>query len=83
MNNEKSRMINSLSMKKINIQRDVESRRNMAQAFSPVKGFETEVEPIKQENDAESEKKDGQADNAGAPTGKKPEKGRRTTQGNV
>jgi hypothetical protein len=70
-------------MKKINIQRDLESRRNMVQAVVPAVKIETVVEPIKAEEYAESEDVPGTAPDAGAPAGEKPKKRKRATEGDV
>ncbi|GAB6013567.1 hypothetical protein [Viscerimonas tarda] len=70
-------------MKKINIQRDIDSRRNMAKAVMPVMGIETEVKPVKEENDAESEVVHRATPDTGAPAGEKTKKRRRTSEGDI
>jgi hypothetical protein len=70
-------------MKKINIQRDIESRRNMVQTVIPTREFETIVEPIKEEDYAESENVQGAASDTGATACEKPKKRRRATEGDV
>jgi hypothetical protein len=71
-------------MRKINIQRDLESRRNMTQVTVPAKEFETTTtEAIKEEANAESETVPGDTDNTVAPSVKKPEKRKRTSGGDV
>jgi hypothetical protein len=69
---------------RINIQRDVESRKNIAQATQlPAKRIETIVEAIKTENNAESEINPGSEDNAESAPGEKPKKRKRTSAGDV
>jgi hypothetical protein len=51
--------------------------------ITPIRKQEIVVEPIKEENDAESEDVQGTADNAGAPASEKPKKRKRTTEGDV
>jgi hypothetical protein len=70
-------------MKKINIQKDVESRKRIAGQIQTVMREETQVEPEKDKDDAQSEEILSEENNQGAPTGEKTKKGRRTTKGNV
>jgi hypothetical protein len=74
-------------MKKVNIQRDLESRRNMAQATVPARVFETNIEVRNEEknevNDAESEAVPGNEDDTVATAGEKAKKRRRASAGNL
>jgi hypothetical protein len=71
-------------MKKVNIQRDLESRRNMIQAIAPAKVFEMSIETVKKEEDnAESETVPGNEDDTVATAGEKAKKRRRTSAGNL
>jgi hypothetical protein len=72
-------------MRKINIQRDLESRRNISQIMPPVREFETEVEreKEKEEENAESEVIQGNADDTVASAGEKPKKRKRTPAGDL
>jgi hypothetical protein len=69
-------------MKKINIQRDVESRKNIAKAIPPVANIETVIEPVTQEKDAESEANQQQAVDP-ILTDEKTKKRRRTAKGDI
>jgi hypothetical protein len=70
-------------MKKINIQRDLESRRNISQTIPLARDFETEVEPIKETENAESEVIQGYEDDPGAIAGEKPKKRKRASAGDI
>jgi hypothetical protein len=69
-------------MKKINIQRDVESRKNIARSIPPAAKIETIVEPVTQEKDAESEANQEQAVDT-SPTDGKTKKRGRTAKGDT
>jgi hypothetical protein len=70
-------------MRKINVQRDLESRRHIAQTMPSVRDLETTVEIVKEEENAESEVTPGHEDDSGAIAGEKPKKRKRASAGDV
>jgi hypothetical protein len=70
-------------MKKINIQKDVESRKNIAGQIQSVMREETQVEPEKEKDDAQSEEILSEENDQIAQTGEKTKKRRRTAKGDV
>jgi hypothetical protein len=70
-------------MRKINVQRDLESRRNISQTMPLARDFETVTETVKEEENAESEVIPGQEDDPGAIAGEKQKKRKRTPAGDV
>jgi hypothetical protein len=68
--------------KKINIQRDMESRRKIAQSISAER-IEAMVEPVSEERNDESEITTGQQGDEGAAVPEKAKKRRRTTAGDA
>jgi hypothetical protein len=69
-------------MKKINIQRDVESRKNIANQMPPVEKTKIPVERVTEEKDAQSEEIRTNEDNKVGKTGQAKKRGR-TAKGDV
>lgn len=70
-------------MRRINIQKDVESRKNMENIQPVAERVETEVEPVIQQIDAESEVIREAEEDQGPEREQKAKKRGRTTKGNA
>jgi hypothetical protein len=70
-------------MRKINIQRDLESRRKMQPSIAPARELENTDETVKNKDNAESKVVSGNEDDTTASAGEKPKKRKRTSTGDV